>query len=101
MERRGGGLEKIVTETEKAPGYTDALKPSFFSTDYALHVVLKNVNYIANQQENPQDSIQELALFEINERILAFCKIARSRREFVKTVTIRISVILQHIIYSH
>ena len=92
MERRGSGLEKIVSETEKLPGYTDAIKPSFFSTDVAFHVVLKNVNYFANQQENPQDnqhdtpqdSIQDPALIEINERIIDFCKTARSRKEIAE-----------------
>ena len=32
MERRGSGLRKIVSETEKLPGYTEAYKPEFSST---------------------------------------------------------------------
>ena len=31
MERRGSGLRKIVSETEKLPGYTEAYKPEFSS----------------------------------------------------------------------
>ena len=30
MERRGSGLRKIVSETEKLPGYSEAYKPEFF-----------------------------------------------------------------------
>jgi ATP-dependent DNA helicase RecG len=32
MERRGSGLKKIVNETKKLPGYTDAFRPEFRST---------------------------------------------------------------------
>ncbi len=45
MERRGSGLRKIVSETEKLPGYTAAYKPEFSSTATDFRVVLKNVNY--------------------------------------------------------
>ncbi len=31
MERRGNGLRKIVSETEKLPGYSETYKPEFFS----------------------------------------------------------------------
>ena len=46
MERRGSGLRKIVSETEKLPGYTEAYKPEFSSTATDFRVILKNVNYI-------------------------------------------------------
>ncbi len=46
MERRGSGLRKIVGETEKLPGYTEACKPEFFSTATDFRVILKNVNYV-------------------------------------------------------
>lgn len=46
MERRGSGLQKIVDETAKLPGYTDELKPKFISTDSTFKVVLMNVNYV-------------------------------------------------------
>ena len=45
MERRGSGLRKIVSETEKLPGYTEAYKPEFSSTATDFRVILKNVNY--------------------------------------------------------
>ena len=45
MERRGTGLRKIVSETEKLPGYTKAYKPEFSSTATDFRVILKNVNY--------------------------------------------------------
>ena len=45
MERRGSGLRKIVSETEKLPGYTAAYKPEFSSTATDFRVILKNVNY--------------------------------------------------------
>ena len=45
MERRGSGLRKIVTETEKLPGYSEKYKPEFFSSAIDFRVVLKNVNY--------------------------------------------------------
>ena len=44
MERRGSGLRKIVSETEKLPGYTEALRPEFHATAADFRVVLWNVN---------------------------------------------------------
>jgi len=45
MERRGSGLEKIINETKKLPGYSELLQPEFYSTTSSFTVVLKNVNY--------------------------------------------------------
>lgn len=45
MERRGSGLNKIVTETSKLPGYSDKYKPEFVSSPTEFKVILKNVNY--------------------------------------------------------
>ena len=50
MERRGSGLKKIVNETKKLPGYSDAFKPEFYSTASSFKVVLKNVNYTDGQK---------------------------------------------------
>jgi len=47
MERRGSGLKKIINETKNLPGYTDDLKPQFFS-DTSFRVVIKNMNYNAD-----------------------------------------------------
>jgi ATP-dependent DNA helicase RecG len=44
MERRGSGLKKIVSETKNLPGYSEELKPQFYS-DTDFRVVIKNVNY--------------------------------------------------------
>lgn len=49
MERRGSGLKKIISETEKLPGYKDALKPIFYSDGMSFKVILKNVNYEAQK----------------------------------------------------
>ena len=50
MERRGSGLEKIINETIKLPGYAEKFKPEFYSTISSFTVVLKNVNYINGQK---------------------------------------------------
>jgi len=49
MERRGSGLKKIVNETKKLPGYTDDLKPKFYS-DASFRVVIFNANYNADNK---------------------------------------------------
>ena len=48
MERRGSGLRKIVRETEKLPGYTEAYKPEFSSTATDFRVILKNVRFLVS-----------------------------------------------------
>ena len=40
MERRGSGLNKIIAETEKLPGYTEDYKPQFVSSATEFKVVL-------------------------------------------------------------
>ena len=57
MERRGSGLRKIVSETEKLPGYTEELRPEFHSTGTDFRVVLKNVNF--NMDGRDQDTMQD------------------------------------------
>lgn len=44
LERRGSDLRKIVSETEKLPGYTETYKPEFSSTVTDFMVILKNIN---------------------------------------------------------
>ena len=44
-ERLGTGLRRIVEETSRLYGYTDAAAPRFESTSSAFHVILKNMNY--------------------------------------------------------
>ncbi len=65
MERRGSGLHKIVEETSKLPGYTDALKPQFSSTPTNFTVTLKNINY---GDEPINEPINELINEPINEK---------------------------------
>lgn len=57
MERRGSGLQKIVAETAKLPGYTDEFRPQFISTEATFKVILKNINYTENDGIN--DGINE------------------------------------------
>jgi len=52
MERRGSGLNKIVEETKKLPGYDDSFMPEFYSTVSSFTVRLKNVNYGTEQSTN-------------------------------------------------
>lgn len=86
MERRGSGLRKIVSETEKLPGYTEQLKPEFFSTPSDFRVVLKNVNYYTNatilvtDQDSDQVSDQDRSK-DISTRILKFCQTEKSKQE--------------------
>ena len=49
MERRGSGIEKIINETKKLPGYSEKFEPEFYSTLSSFTVVMKNVNYLVNQ----------------------------------------------------
>ena len=79
MERRGSGLKKIISETEKLPGYTEQLKPEFFSSATDFRVVLKNVNYNlvpCTHQDNHQVTIPE--------QILSFCSLPRSKKEIAE-----------------
>lgn len=83
MERRGSGLKKIVSETEKLPGYSEQLRPEFYSTPSDFRVVLKNANYNLNGvsiQDTTQVAIQDKRQREL----VAFCAEARTRDEMQK-----------------
>ncbi len=87
MERRGSGLTKILNETAKLPGYEDRMKPEFFSTPSDFRVVLKNVNYstvIDTAQVTPQVTPQVRPQVSIEEMILQYCSIPRTKREIVE-----------------
>ncbi|MDO5115952.1 MAG: ATP-binding protein [Synergistaceae bacterium] len=86
MERRGSGLKKILSETAKLPGYTEQLKPEFYSTSFDFRVILKNVNYnlLVSPQVILQDTPQDNKQVSFEEKILIFCKEARSRREIAQ-----------------
>ena len=91
MERRGSGLRKIVSETEKLPGYTEAYKPQFFSTATDFWVILKNVNYhhdhsiIVTTHDKTYDATQVTAQVETqvttSDKILVFCSTPHSKSE--------------------
>lgn len=84
MERRGSGLKKILSETEKLPGYTEQMKPSFFSTPTDFRVVLKNINYNlsgATTQDTTQDTAQDTVTNQRMKKIIAYCSEGRTREE--------------------
>ena len=84
MERRGSGLRKIVSETEKLPGCTEAYKPEFSSTATDFRVILKNVNYNLegnSHQVTHQVTHQVNKLTMVSEQILAFCTKPKSKKE--------------------
>ena len=84
MERRGNGLRKIVSETEKLPGCTEAYKPEFSSTATDFRVILKNVNYNLegnSHQVTHQVTHQVNKLTMVSEQILAFCTKPKSKKE--------------------
>ena len=76
MERRGSGLRKIISETEKLPGYTEKYKPGFSSTATDFRVILKNVNY--NSEGNTH---QDSTLSAVAKQILEFCMDSKSKKE--------------------
>ncbi len=79
MERRGSGLRKIVSETEKLPGYTEAYKPEFSSTATDFRVILKNVNY--HHDYSIMDINQVKTQVTTFDEILVFCSTPHSKAE--------------------
>ena len=86
MERRGSGLRKIINESEKLPGYTEACRPEFFSTATDFRVVLKNVNYLPEHSiiDETQVKTQVKTQVTISNEILAFCSIPHSKAEIAE-----------------
>ena len=90
MERRGSGLRKIINESEKLPGYTEACRPEFFSTATDFRVVLKNVNYLPEHsiidetQVKTKVKTQVKTQVTISNEILAFCSIPHSKAEIAE-----------------
>jgi len=80
MERRGCGLRKIVSETEKLPGYTEAYKPEFSSTATDFRVILKNVNYIMCGA-SVHDAAHDTSVIIKQNLLLEFCADPKSRDE--------------------
>ena len=94
MERRGSGLRKIVSETEKLPGYTAAYKPEFSSTATDFRVILKNVNYhlsqkdLVSDQDCDQVSDQDKSQ-DILHAVLDFCITEKSKQEICSFIGYR------------
>ena len=90
MERRGSGLRKIVSETEKLPGYTELYKPEFSSTATDFRVILKNVNYhpghsiIVTPHDKTYDTTHDATHDATHDRILAFCMEPHSKAEIAE-----------------
>lgn len=94
MERRGSGLMKIISETTKLPGYTEELRPEFFSTPSDFRVLMKNVNSVLegstldNQQADPHADPhadpQADPHASIQEKIIHFCRTPQSRTEIAR-----------------
>ena len=90
MERRGSGLRKIVSESEKLPGYTEAHKPEFFSTATDFRVILKNVNYQPGKivmdadQVKTQVKTQVETQVTIHDMIIDFCLTPHSKAEIAE-----------------
>lgn len=87
MERRGSGLKKILSETAKLPGYTEQMKPKFYSTPTDFRVVLKNVNYDLHTG-TAHDRAQVGAHDERIISLLEFCSVARTRDEMQEHIGI-------------
>ena len=85
MERRGSGLRKIVSETEKLPGYTAAYKPEFFSTATDFRVILKNVNYIMCGI-SVHDAAHDISVVNKQNLLLEFCAEPKSKNQKYITV---------------
>ena len=92
MERRGSGLRKIISESEKLPGYSNVYKPEFFSTATDFRVILKNVNYHHDPSIMSQPMMQPMMLLHI--RFLHSALNHIQKQKFPSTVDIKIPRIL-------
>ena len=90
MERRGSGLRKIVSETEKLPGYTDMYKPEFSSTATDFRVILKNVNYQLSQKNLISDQVSDQVKSQDTlHAVLDFCMTEKSKQEICSFIGYR------------
>ena len=85
MERRGSGLRKIVSETEKLPGYTEELRPEFHSSGTDFRVVLKNVNGKMDgaDHDTTHDNMHDATHDEKVSALIGFCTEERTREEMM------------------
>lgn len=50
MERRGSGFKKILEDYRNQPHYTENLEPEFLSEYDAFFLTLKNLNWVAGEE---------------------------------------------------
>ena len=86
LERRGSDLRKIVSETEKLPGYTETYKPEFSSTATDFRVILKNVNYQLSQKNLISDQVKSQDTLHA---VLDFCMTEKSKQEICSFIGYR------------
>ena len=55
MERKGSGLEKIISGYEFQINYDESKKPKFCSDRYQFTVVMSNLNYADTQDDTQKD----------------------------------------------
>ena len=95
MERRGSGLRKIVSETEKLPGYTEEMRPEFHSTATDFRVVLKNVNFNLHGSDQDEGQVrgqvggQDRGQDNLFEYLISFCETPRTRAEMMTQTPIQ------------
>ena len=103
MERRGSGLRKIVSETEKLPGYTEEMRPEFHSTSTDFRVVLKNVNFNLHGSDQDEGQVrgqvggqdrgqvggQDRGQDNLFEYLISFCDTPRTRAEMMAQTPIQ------------
>lgn len=91
MERRGSGLKKIMNETAKLPGYSEALKPEFYSDGTSFRIVLKSANYGEDVSDKVSDKMSDKMSDKLNAReqefYLAILKLL-NEQSFVTTKVI-------------
>lgn len=85
MERRGSGLRKIISETEKLPSYTEELRPEFHSTATDFRVMLKNVNYnmYGSDHDTTHDNMHDATHDKKAMSLIDFCTEERARDEMM------------------
>ena len=91
MERRGSGLRKIVSETEKLPGYTEELKPEFHSSGTDFRVVLKNANFNLVTESQDESQVRGQVEGQVNtfDVLIDFCSVPRTRAEMMALTPIQ------------
>lgn len=83
MERRGSGLKKILSETKKLPGYSEQMKPEFYSSPSDFRVMMKNINYnmTSDTGHDAGHDTEQVANYERFTSLLKFCSVPHSREE--------------------